>query len=103
MAVFRGPDDSLDDYAAVSPEGPAPGRDFSWPVWLLGHLRRRRGRISGILIGLGLGFGFKYLGFLWTLLIAGLAAVGYFIGRRLDETDEDLLDFLDRVLPPGRG
>lgn len=101
MAVYRGPDDGPDQYPPAGGErSPAT---VSWPLWLLGYLRRRRGRIVGILIGFGLGFGFKYLGFLWTLLIAGLVTLGYFIGRRLDETDEDLLDFLDRVLPPGRG
>ena len=41
------------------------------------------------------------VGFLWTLFVAICVAVGYFVGRQLDEGKEDLIDVLDRLLPPG--
>ncbi|MCL6581205.1 MAG: DUF2273 domain-containing protein [Firmicutes bacterium] len=57
----------------------------------------------GTVTGLWAGFGIMALGLWWTLFISACVGVGYFIGKRLDESQEDFLDFLDRVLPPGRG
>ncbi|RJQ11406.1 MAG: DUF2273 domain-containing protein [Bacillota bacterium] len=69
---------------------------------LLRYYRRHRGKFLGVVIGLWVGFGVMLLGVLWTLFVSLCVAVGYFVGRRLDDNQEDLLDFLDRVLPPGR-
>jgi hypothetical protein len=41
------------------------------------------------------------VGLLWTLFLVLCVTVGYCVGRRLDEGKEDLMDVLDRLLPPG--
>ncbi len=46
---------------------------------------------------------FRGPGFWWTLFISATVGVGYFIGKRLDDNQENFWEFLDRVLPPGRG
>jgi hypothetical protein len=105
MAVFRGPEDPDDDkrqQAAVRHTASADNNvRFGW--FVLQFLRRHRGKVLGLITGLAVGFGVRYLGFLWTLFIGTCALVGYFVGKRLDESHEDLLELLDRVLPPGRG
>lgn len=112
MAVFRrpesegtgGPDSQAPREASASDEGNDRGRgggSFWW--FLVQHLGRNRSRIIGVVIGLWAGFGIMGLGLLWTLFISLCVGVGYFIGKRLDDNHEDLMDFLDRVLPPGRG
>lgn len=104
MAVFFGPDDRGEDREPEAPRAPSggdPSTSFWW--FALQYFRRNRGKVLGVMIGLWAGFGIMKLGVLWTLFISACVAIGYLIGRRLDESQEDLLDFLDRVLPPGRG
>jgi hypothetical protein len=107
MAVFRGPEDESADgdprerrrAAGATEEG---ARDHLLWWFLLQFLRRHRGKVAGVTIGIWVGFGVMQLGVLWTLFISSCVGIGYFIGRRLDDSQEGLLDFLDRVLPPGR-
>ncbi len=107
MAVFRGPDDRDDedqfDSRRSGSSGGNAGSGVTFWWFCLQYIRRNRGRVLGVLIGLWAGFGIMEIGVLWTLFISASVGIGYFIGKRLDENQEDLLDFLDRVLPPGRG
>lgn len=103
MAVFRGPDDNEEEREEDHHSRPGAADDRSRFWWVAAQfLRRHRGKILGIIIGLWAGFGIRFLGLLWTLFISACVFVGYFVGRRLDENQEGLLEFLDRVLPPGR-
>jgi len=61
-----------------------------------------RGKALGSLFGLLLGLGIMLLGVFWALFIAALVFAGYQVGKRFDEdNEEELLDILDRFLPPG--
>ncbi len=60
-----------------------------------------RGKILGCLGGLAFGLLVMTVGLLWTLFLALCVLVGYLVGRRFDEGKEDLIDMLDRILPPG--
>ncbi len=112
MAVFRGPRDEDDDDresgrrpGTVRPgagsSGPeAPPATFWW--FAVQYLRRNHGKVAGVVLGLWAGFGIMELGVLWTLFISLCVGLGYFIGKRLDENQENLWEFLDRILPPGR-
>jgi len=108
MAVFRGPREedeqgpgAGDGAARGAPGSAGPGIPFWW--FLVQFIRRNRGKVLGVVIGLWAGLGTMALGVFWTVFISACVGVGYFVGRRLDETHEGFLDFLDRVLPPGRG
>lgn len=63
--------------------------------------QNHRGKIIGGLLGLVFALLFLRFGFWATIFIAVLVAVGYFIGKRLDDTQEDIWDLLDKLLPPG--
>lgn len=104
MAVFRGPEDESEDRP---PSGSSPSsrdrRDLALGWFLIDFVRRHRGKFFGVVIGLWAGFGVMEIGFWWTLFISATVGVGYFIGKRLDDNQENFWEFLDRVLPPGRG
>ena len=51
-------------------------------------------------IGLLIGVMFLNLGFFPTIFLMICIGLGFFIGNKLDH-NEDLMDFLDRLLPPG--
>ncbi len=59
-----------------------------------------RWRVIGVLAGLGIGILFLFLGFFQTIFLLICVGLGFFIGNKLDKK-EDLMDFLDRLLPPG--
>lgn len=61
-----------------------------------------RGKVLGALCGLVFALLMLRFGFFQALFIALLVLVGFLIGKRLDETKEDLWDLLDRLLPPSR-
>ncbi len=104
MAVFYGPDDRDEDRGPRAERTTSPSDSDTRFWWFaVQYFRRNRGRVLGVVLGLWAGFGIMKLGVLWTLFISACVAIGYLIGRRLDDNQEDLLDFLDRVLPPGRG
>lgn len=62
--------------------------------------QRHSGKIVGVVIGLLAGVFIITFGFFRTLFVFFCAAAGYVIGKRIDEK-EDIMDILDRLLPPG--
>lgn len=59
-----------------------------------------RGRLLGSVFGLFIGAMFLILGFLQTIFLLICISAGFFIGNKIDKKD-DLLEWLDRLLPPG--
>ena len=59
-----------------------------------------RGRLVGSLFGLTIGAMFLILGFFQTIFLLICITAGYLLGKRIDNK-EDLIDILDRLLPPG--
>ena len=59
-----------------------------------------RGRLVGSLFGLIIGAMFLILGFFQTIFLLICITAGYLLGKRIDNK-EDLMDILDRLLPPG--
>lgn len=64
-------------------------------------LENHRGKIIGGLIGLVLALMIIRFGFFWSIFIGICVLVGYLIGKRMDDNKEDLVDVLDKFLPPG--
>lgn len=62
--------------------------------------RLYRGRLLGSVFGLFIGAMFLILGFLQTIFLLICISAGFFIGNKIDKK-EDLLEWLDRLLPPG--
>ena len=58
------------------------------------------GKILGVTIGFVLGLLILALGFLQALFVLFCMVVGYIIGKRIDDK-EDLMEILDKLLPPG--
>ena len=59
-----------------------------------------RGRLLGSVFGLFIGAMFLILGFLQTIFLLICISAGFFFGNKIDKK-EDLLEWLDRLLPPG--
>jgi len=59
-----------------------------------------RGRLFCTLFGLFIGVMVLWLGFFAALFLFCCIAFGFFIGNKLDKK-EDLLEWLDRLLPQG--
>lgn len=59
-----------------------------------------RGRLLGSVFGLFIGAMFLIFGFLQTIFLLICISAGFFIGNKIDKK-EDLLEWLDRLLPPG--
>ena len=68
-------------------------------VFFTEHWETHRGRIVGLFIGLLLSILLMTIGFLKTLLLIIFATIGYILGSKIDDK-EDLLELLDRILPP---
>lgn len=64
-------------------------------------MENHRGKIIGSLVGLVLSLMIIRYGFFWSVFISLLVLAGYLIGKRVDETKEDLWDLLDKFLPSG--
>ena len=62
--------------------------------------RNYRGRLLGSFLGLFVGAMFLLLGFLQTVFLLFCIILGFFLGNKIDKK-EDLLDWLDKLLPPG--
>jgi uncharacterized membrane protein len=60
-----------------------------------------RGKFFGVILGLITGLAVMRFGFLWTAFIFVCTYVGYHIGKRVDENKENLVDIIERYLPPG--
>lgn len=58
------------------------------------------GKIVGVTVGLVLGLLIITFGFFRTLFILLCVIAGYVVGKRIDEK-EDIMDILDKLLPPG--
>ena len=59
-----------------------------------------KGRIVGMAVGLLFGLMVLILGVFKTLFLLVCAVGGYLIGKKIDQK-EDLLEILDKILPPG--
>lgn len=59
-----------------------------------------RGRLVGSLFGFIIGAMFLILGFFQTIFLLICIIGGYLLGKHIDNK-EDLMDILDRLLPPG--
>lgn len=70
------------------------------PVLLREIWRAHSGKISGVLIGFFIGLLILTIGFFQALFILICMILGYFIGKRIDDK-EDLMEILDKLLPPG--
>ena len=68
--------------------------------YLLNYYNNNRGKVNGALIGLVLSILILCIGFFKTLLIALFVFGGYYIGKKVDNK-EDIIEFLDRILPSG--
>ena len=71
-----------------------------WNEILKDLWRVYRGRLLGSVFGLFIGAMFLILGFLQTIFLLICISAGFFIGNKIDKK-EDLLEWLDRLLPPG--
>ncbi len=58
------------------------------------------GKITGVTIGFILGVLIITFGFFETLFVLLCVIAGYIVGKRIDEK-EDIMDILDKLLPPG--
>lgn len=58
------------------------------------------GKIVGTLGGLIIGILIIALGFFKALFVLLCMGLGFFVGKRIDQK-EDLMEVLDRILPPG--
>ena len=65
--------------------------------------QQHRGKIVGAVIGFAFGLLIRWVGLGWALLILALTTVGYWIGRRFDEDDEALAEWIERMTTRPRG
>ena len=70
-------------------------KDIFTDIWL-----NYRGRFLCSLAGLVIASRFLVVGFWKTLFLMLFVAGGFFIGYKIDKK-EDLVEWLDRLLPPG--
>lgn len=73
-----------------------------WNDFLRELAENHRGKVLGALVGLVFALLILRFGFLQALFIGLLVLIGFMIGKRLDDTKEDIWDMLDKLLPPGR-
>ena len=69
--------------------------------WLRDLAEKHRNRILGALGGLVFALLIIRVGLLWTLFILLCTGIGYWVGKRLDEEPESLVEILDRIFPQG--
>lgn len=62
--------------------------------------QQHSGKIVGVTIGFILGVLILIFGFFQTLFVLLCVIAGYIVGKRIDEK-EDIMDILDKLLPPG--
>ena len=65
------------------------------------NLKGRNPGAVGAVIGLTLAMSLVLFGFLKTLFLIGMTALGYFLGVRYFSNREAFRDLLDKILPPG--
>ena len=71
-------------------------REICQEIW-----QNHRGKLVGSLVGLFFALLIMWVGFLWTVFVVACVLVGFWIGKRMDDNKENLVDVLDRILPPG--
>jgi uncharacterized membrane protein len=71
-----------------------------WNV-LRDFFAHHRGKFFGSLLGLVVALMIMRLGLLWTLFIAAVVLTGYLVGKHFDDEQDNLLEVLTRLLPPG--
>jgi len=64
-------------------------------------LENHRGKFLGSCAGLLVALSIIRIGFWWTVFIVLCCYVGYHIGRRVDDQKENLVEIIERYLPPG--
>jgi len=62
--------------------------------------QERRREIIGGIVGLIIGIIIITLGFFKTIFVILCTVLGYYIGKNVDKKD-DILNLLDKILPPG--
>ncbi|CUH94297.1 hypothetical protein P22_0363 [Propionispora sp. 2/2-37] len=62
--------------------------------------QNHNGKITGAVIGLFIGIFIITFGFFRTFFVLLCMVAGYIIGKRIDEK-EDIMDILEKMLPPG--
>ncbi|MHB9146060.1 MAG: DUF2273 domain-containing protein [Symbiobacteriia bacterium] len=73
-----------------------------WEELLRDLIENHRGKLLGALFGLVFALLIIRFGFWWSLFITASIFVGYWVGKRMDDHKEDLVDVLDKFLPPGQ-
>jgi uncharacterized membrane protein len=63
--------------------------------------KSNKGGTIGLLIGFIIGVAILCFGFFKVVFVAILAAIGYYIGKKVHEDRDYIKKILDRVLPPG--
>ncbi len=64
------------------------------------EVQRNRGKILGAIAGLIISLMVMDFGFLWTAFIVGCTYLGYRVGKAMDEHKENIVEVLERLLPP---
>lgn len=70
-------------------------RQLLYEIW-----QHHSGKIVGVALGFILGVLIITFGFFRTLFVLLCVIAGYIVGARIDEK-EDIMDILDKLLPPG--
>jgi uncharacterized membrane protein len=68
--------------------------------WLqIYHVLSANKRLFGALVGVFFGILYLFFGLIKTIVFTIFVALGYFIGKMMDER-EDWRDVIDRIMPP---
>lgn len=70
------------------------------PILLQEIWRAHSGKITGVSIGFVLGLLILSIGFFQALFVLFCMVIGYVVGKWIDDK-EDLMEILDKLLPPG--
>lgn len=73
-----------------------------WERFLRDVWPNHYGKITGSVVGFLFGVAIMIFGFFWAILISALVVVGYLVGKKIDEEDEDFKESIARMLPRGR-
>jgi uncharacterized membrane protein len=63
------------------------------------YIREHPGRVLGALVGFVVGLSIIWLGFWRTLVVGLVTALGYAIGKWIDDEGKGLKEFLEEKLP----
>lgn len=80
--------------------------NFPWKKCISSIWHDHRGKISGFALGFVISLSILIFGFFKTLFVLICAGIGLFIGNKIDknddlsETAENILDQLQKIIPP---